>query len=374
MVAAASGPMRAHPYGDLRALHAEWGDSGGGSLNFTSDNAYGADPAIATALCNNATGTAAPYGNDDFTAGVNRQLSDTFAHEVIAFPVITGTAANALALATLCPPYGAILCHADSHIAADECGAPEFFSHGAKIIGLEGKDGKLTPNAVEAWISKLRPGVHSPKPSVLSITQLTEAGTVYQPDEIARLAETARKYGMSLHIDGARFANALASLGCEPADISWRAGADAVSFGATKNGAIGAEAVLFFGRTHISEFEYRRKKSGHLLSKMRFISMQFSAYLNGDRWIENARRANSLAALLADGLTATGKVTIVHPVEGNIIFAILPVSMARQLRASGALFYDVFPAQGDLILTRFVTSFSMPSEHVEQFIRLLASC
>lgn len=343
-------------------------------MNFTSDNAYGADPAIAAALVSESTGTAVPYGGDAFTARVSTQLSHVFGHEVIALPVISGTAANALALAALCPPYGAILCHAESHIAADECGAPEFFSHGAKVIGLQGENGKVTPDAVRGWISRQRPGVHSPKPSVLSITQLTEAGTAYSPDEIARLAETAHEHGMSLHIDGARFANAVAGLGCDPADISWRAGADAVSFGATKNGAIGAEAVLFFAKSHTSELEYRRKKSGHLLSKMRFVSVQLTTYLDGGRWIENARRANALAALLDDALAATGKVTVIHPVEGNIIFATLPVDMAKRLRDSGALFHDAAPAQGNRVLTRLVTSFATPREHVEQFVQIAASC
>lgn len=340
-------------------------------MNFTSDNAYGADPAIMAALAGNCDGAAVPYGGDDFTARVNEQLSDIFAHEVVACPVITGTAANSLALATLSPPYGAIFCHERSHVAVDECGAPEFFSHGAKLIGLAGEDGKITSQQVEASIGMLRPGVHGPRPSVLSISQLSEAGTAYRPDEIESLARTAHDRGMSFHMDGARFANALCRLGCEPADISWRAGVDAISFGATKNGALGAEAVLFFDRSKVAAFEYLRKKSGHLLSKMRFVSIQLAAYLENDRWLENARRANALASRIADAFAATRQAAIAHPVDGNIVFVVLPTAMAKALRASAAIFHDAQNLDNNNVLCRFVTSFATPEAHVEQLVSIL---
>ncbi|HEY0283223.1 MAG TPA: beta-eliminating lyase-related protein, partial [Rhizomicrobium sp.] len=209
-------------------------------------------------------------------------MAELFEHELDAFPVISGTAANALALAALVPPHGAIFCHSESHIAVDECGAPEFFTHGAKLVPLEGENGKLVPETLERALGRFQKGfVHHVQPAALSLTQSTELGTVYRPGEIAALSALAHAHGMTVHMDGARFANALATLGCSPADATWRAGVNAISFGATKNGALGAEAVIFFGSAEARDFEYRRKKAGHLLSKMRFVSAQLDAYLTG---------------------------------------------------------------------------------------------
>ena len=339
-------------------------------MNFASDNAYGAAPEILAALTQAATGAVPSYGDDEITARVTARLAEIFGCEVAAFPVITGTAANSLALATLAPAHGAIFCHAESHIAVDECGAPEFFSHGAKLVPLEGHGGKITPGTIAAVLPNFQRGVHSSKPSAVSITQCTELGTVYTPAEIAALAEFAHAHGMALHMDGARFANALVHLGCEPGDITWRAGVDALSFGATKNGTLGAEAVIFFGEGKAGDFEYRRKKSGHLLSKMRFVSAQLDAYLTGGLWLELAGRANALAQNLAEGLRAAKGITLAHPVEANQVFAHMPDALIERLRKAGARFYDWAPGKDGRTLVRLVTSFATPEDDVTKFIEI----
>ncbi len=288
------------------------------------------------------------------------------------FPVVTGTAANSLALATLTPPHGAIFCHAESHIAVDECGAPEFFSHGAKLVTLEGRDAKIAPEAIEAALPNFQRGVHSPKPSAVSITQATERGTVYKPHEIAALAATAKKHNMKLHMDGARFANALAHLKCAPADITWKAGVDALSFGASKNGALAAEAVVFFNKEDVADFEYRRKKAGHLVSKMRFISAQLEAYLANDLWLKLAARANALAARLAEGLSAVPGSEIANAVEANAVFARLPDKMVARLREAGAQFYDWEPPQNGATLIRLVVSFATAEKEIAEFLKIAA--
>jgi len=339
-------------------------------MNFSSDNSYGAAPEILAALGAAAAGAVPSYGDDDVTARVTARLSGIFAREVAVYPVITGTAANSLALATLSPPHGAIFCHAESHIATDECAAPEFFTHGAKLVPLEGHGGKIAAKDIEAVLPNFQRGVHSSKPSVVSITQITELGTAYTPAEVAALAEFAHARGMTLHMDGARFANALSHLGCDAADITWRAGVDALSFGATKNGALGAEAVIFFDKDKAADFEYRRKKSGHLLSKMRFISAQLDAYLTDGLWLANAARANALARKLGEGLAAAKGVTLAHPVEGNQVFVHLPDQMVRRLREAGAHFYDWAPSADGRTLVRLVASFATPEADVTQFVEL----
>jgi threonine aldolase len=287
--------------------------------------------------------------------------------------VLTGTAANSLALATVTPPHGAIFCHAEAHIATDECAAPEFFTHGAKIAPIDGASGKITPRGLAAALPGFQRGVHSPKPSAVSITQLTELGTAYTPSEVAALAEFAQSQDMALHMDGARFANAVAHLHCEPADITWRAGVDVLSFGATKNGALGAEAVIFFDPPRARDFEYRRKKAGHLASKMRFLSAQLEAYLKDGLWLRNAERANLLAQRLAQGLSRTRSITIAHAVEGNQVFAHLPDSTTKRLRQAGARFYDWAPGTEGRTLVRLVTSFATPEADVAKFIEIAAS-
>jgi threonine aldolase len=337
-------------------------------MNFASDNAYGADPQILAALTRVSDGAAASYGEDEITKSVAARMAKIFEKDVAVFPVVTGTAANSLALATLCPPHGAIFCHGESHIAVDECAAPEFFTHGAKLVHLHGGGAKLSPQSVADALPGFMRGVHSAKPSVISITQATELGTVYTPDEIAALANFAHDNGMRLHMDGARFANALVHLGCSAAEMTWKAGVDALSFGATKNGALCAEAVVFFAPEMAGDFEYRRKKSGHLISKMRFIAAQLDAYLSDDLWLTNAARANALAKTLGDGIAKLAGATLAQPVQSNAVFAYLPDAMVARLRKAGAQFYDWEPARNGHTLVRLVVSFVTPERAVSQFL------
>ena len=340
-------------------------------MNFTSDNCAGAWPEILAAIAGAADGAAPSYGDDDITARLRAAFCALFEREVAVFPVISGTAANALALATLVPPHGAVVCHAESHIAVDECGAPEFFSHGAKLVGLEGKDAKLAPGDVENALSHFRKGfVHNVQPWALSLTQSTELGTVYTPQEIAALSALARRHGMKVHMDGARFANAIAHLKCKPADATWRAGVDVLSFGATKGGAIGAEAVVFFNPAEAADFEYRRKKAGHLISKMRFVSAQLEAYLAEDRWLRRAADANARAKRLADGLAQVKGVEIAHPVQSNAVFARLPDAIVARLREAGGGFYDWTPPANGKTLIRLVTSFATPDADIARFVEI----
>ena len=340
-------------------------------MNFTSDNCYGASPEILAAVAAANGGSAPSYGDDPVTARLQARFAEIFERDVAMFPVISGTSANALSLATLVPPHGAVVCHAQSHIAVDECGAVEQSTHGARLIGVNGENGRLTPVAIEAALAPIHRGdVHHAQPSAISITQATEFGTVYRADEIAAIAEVARAHGMKLHMDGARFANALAALGCAPADMTWRAGVDALSFGATKNGALGAEAVLFFNPGDAADFAYRRKKSGHLMSKMRFVSAQLEAYLGDGLWLKNARRANAQAQRLADGISGAAGAEIACPVESNAVFAFLPDHTVARLREAGAQFYDWMPPKDGRTLTRLVTSFATPDEDVANFIAI----
>lgn len=340
-------------------------------MNFASDNHYGATPQILAALNAVGASTAPAYGADPITARVTRRLGEIFERDVAAFPVINGTTANSLALATLTPPHGAILCHAEAHIAVDECGAPEFFTHGAKLAPIEGEDAKLTPDAILRALKHFQKGfVHHPQPTAISLTQATELGTVYTPDEIKAIAEVARAHGLKVHMDGARFANALIGLGCTAAAMTWKSGVDALSFGATKNGALAAEAVIFFDPKDAADFEFRRKKSGHLISKMRFVSAQLEAYLEADHWLANARRANGLAQRLAQGLARVPAVDIAHPVSANAVFARMPKALAQKLRAAGAVFYDWGVPQDGAVLTRLMLSFATPEADVERFVEI----
>ncbi len=336
-------------------------------MNFASDNAYGASPEILAALAAANDGPAASYGADDISQRLTRKLGEIFEREVAVFPVATGTAANSLALATFCPPWGGVVCHAESHIVTDECGAPEFFSGGARLIAIETPDAKLDPASVKAKLVRFRGDVHQNLPKVLSLTQTTELGTAYTPAEIAALSQIARGRDMRVHMDGARFANALVHLGCTPAQMTWKAGVDVLSFGATKNGALGAECVIFFDPAQAGDFAWRRKKAGHLFSKMRFLSAQLDAYLANDLWLANARRANALAARLAEGVAGIPGGALAQKIGGNTVFAWLPQAVCARLRAAGAEFYD-WDRDGDRVLVRLVCAFATPEEAVTEFI------
>jgi threonine aldolase len=334
-------------------------------MDFRSDNVAGASPEILAALAAANGGTAAAYGADEITARLEARFRELFEHEIAVFPVATGTAANALALATLTPPWGVIYCHEEAHAAIDECGAPEFFSGGGKIVTLPGADGKITPDAVAARLTE-RGFVHHAQPAAITISQTTEAGTLYRPPEFAALGDFAHRHGMALHVDGARFGNAVAALGCAPADITWRAGVDALSFGATKNGALAAEAVIFFDPDKTRELGYRRKRAGHLFSKMRFLSAQLEAYLVDGLWLRNARHANRMAARLGSGLARQKAARLRHPVEANEVFVELPERVIRALDAQGFRFYRWGCAEAACV--RLVASFATREDEVDRFI------
>ena len=340
-------------------------DSFSSKANFASDNVSGAAPEIVAALAAAAEAKAMPYGADEWTARVEATCAELFETEVAVFPVATGTAANALALAALTPPHGAIYCHPGSHAYVDECGAPEFYSGGAKMVTVDGPDGKVTAEVLAAALDNARShGVHNVRPAALTLSQATEAGTAYKPDELSALAEVARGHGMGVHMDGARFANAVVHQDLSPADATWRRGVDALSFGATKNGALAAEAVIFFRPELAHEFGERRKRGGHLLSKLRFISAQLDAYLSDDLWLRNARAANRAAARLADGLSAIAGVRLVYPVEANEVFAVLPDAVIGALEGDGFGFYRMGGAE----VIRLVASFNTSEADVDAFL------
>jgi len=304
-------------------------------MRFFSDNAASVCPEVIAAItAANPVDTA--YDGDALSAALDSAFSDLFERQVRAFWVSTGTAANALALASLVPPYGSIICHRDAHIQNDECGAPEFFTHGAKLLLGEGEHAKLSAGTVRGLLDATRDDVHQVQPRALSITQASEYGAVYRPDEIAELGALCRERKLGFHMDGARFANAVAHLECRPADITWRAGVDVLSFGFVKNGGMNAEALIFFDPEQARDFGYRRKRAGHLLSKGRFLAAQVLALLKDDLWLKNARAANAGAARL-DAATP-GRLT--HPVEANEIFLRMTAVEAAALRAQGFDFYD----------------------------------
>jgi threonine aldolase len=334
-------------------------------VNFCSDNASGAAPEILRALEAANDGWAMPYGNDDLTRRLQARVEEIFETEAAVLPVATGTAANVLCLSVMTPPYGAIYCHRESHINVDECGAPEFYSGGAKLVALPGDHGKLTPATLEAAIVDAG-DVHSVQPAAVSLTNASEAGTVYTPEETRAIAEIAKAHGLGLHLDGARFANALVALGCSPAEATWKAGVDALALGATKNGVLAGELVVLFDPGKAEELGYRRKRGGHLFSKMRFLSAQLEAYLADDLWLRNARHANAMAAVLGAGLAELPGVELSHPVEANEIFVILPEPMIEGLFARGFQFYRWGPAANRE--ARLITAFNTDPAHVEAFL------
>lgn len=349
-------------------------------MNFASDNAVGASPQVMAAIAAANEGPALAYGADPWTRRVEEQMSALFGREVAVFLLTTGTGANALALASLVRPWGAVLCHQTAHIADDEGGAPEFFTDGAKLVGIPGYGCKVTPEAVSARLAHFQPGaVRHVQPQALSITQATEDGLIYTPAEIRALADAIAPRGLALHMDGARFANACAALGCEAADITWKVGVDALSFGATKNGAWAAEAVVFFDPARAQEMPWRRKRAGHTVSKGRFVAAQFEALLADGHWLDLARHANRMAARLAQGFHQAG-FRLAWPCQANTVFPILPAAVAADLRAEGALFYDwaecsLAPGEtldGDEMIGRFVCSFATTKADVDRLIDLAA--
>ena len=350
-------------------------------MNFASDNTAGIASAILDAMRSADQGFAPGYGADDLTRRVEERIAEVFQREVAVFLVPTGTAANALAIAHLSPSWGGVLCHAESHIAVDECGAPEFFGAGLKLIELPGVGAKIAPGVLRTALAQERRAPHSVVPSVLSLTQATEAGTVYALDELHALAEMAHAHGLAVHMDGARFGNALVRLGVTAADATWKAGVDVLSFGATKSGAMAAEAIVFFDPARAAGMGERRKRGGHLLSKHRFLAAQFDAYLRDDLWLALARHANDAADKLAARLAAAG-FQPVWPVEANEVFVVLTGAADRKLRAAGAHYHpwstNSLPADiaigPDDVLVRLVTSFATSGAEIEIFAEIVAGC
>ena len=339
------------------------------AINFCSDNVSGVSPEIMAAITAANDGAAMPYGQDEVSARLTAQFAEVFETDLAVFPVVTGSAANGLALASLAPPYGAIYCHADSHINSDECGAPEFFTAGGKLVPLDGEDCKIDPAALTRALDRSGAGmVHYVQPAVLSLTQATESGTLYRADEIRSLSDTAHERGLSVHMDGARFANALAATNASPAELSWRAGVDVLCLGATKNGAMAAEAVIFFNPDRARETGFRRKRGGHLLSKMRFLSAQLEAYLADGLWLRNAGRANARARELADGLAALPGARRLYPVEANEMFFELPAPVRAAFEAAGVLFYP-WPRLGPGVI-RLLTSFETTESEIQAALEI----
>ncbi len=333
-------------------------------MRFFSDNAAAACPEVLEALSRaNQLDTA--YDGDAWSSKLDGAFSDLFGKEVRALWVTTGTAANCLGLAALCPPEGAILCHQLAHIEADEAGAPGFFTHGAKLTLLEGEGAKVAPESVSEACARVRPDVHQVQPAALSITNATEYGLSYRPDEVAALGEVAKQRGLGFHMDGARFANAVAFTGASPADLTWRAGVDVLSFGFVKNGGMNAEALIFFDPQKGNLVPRLRKRAGHLLSKGRYLAAQILAMLENDLWLANARAANAAAAALA---AAAGPERLVHPVEANELFVRMTGDEATSLRAMGFDFYDWAPGE-----VRLVTSWAPSMEEVERLAGAIAA-
>jgi threonine aldolase len=326
-------------------------------MRFFSDNAASVCPQVMEAL-SWANHVDAAYDGDALSDRLDGAFSDLFGKPVRALWVTTGTAANCLGLAALCPPHGAILCHEMAHIEVDEAGAPGFFTHGAKLMLLPGEGAKLSPETVDAACGRVRDDVHQVQPAALSITNATEYGLSYRPDEVAALGEVAKRRGLGFHLDGARFANAVVSTGAEPADLTWRAGVEVMSFGFVKNGGMNAEALVFFDPAKAEAVPRLRKRAGHLLSKGRYLAAQILAMLDNDLWLANARAANAAATALAE---AAGTDRLVYPVEANELFVRMTRDEAAKLRAMGYDFYDWGPGE-----VRFVTSWDQDIDAVNQ--------
>lgn len=347
-------------------------------MDFGSDNIVGTSEPIIEAMAAAArAGREGTYGRDRWTLDAVVQLEEVFEKKLAVVLVPTGTAANALSLAAVTPPFGGVFCHAMAHINDDECGAPEFFTGGAKLVGLAGPMGKIAPSSLKETLVRFpRGGTRQVQAAVLSLSQATESGTAYECQEIGALAEVAHAAGLAVHMDGARFTNALLSLGCTPAEMTWKAGVDILSFGATKNGALACEAVIFFDPKQAEQIEVQRKRAGHTLSKGRLLGAQMAAYLRDGHWLRLARHANAMAARLAAGLAEVPGVRLPWPCQANEIFAILPRSVDTALQAAGAHYYEWDAASlsaGDVlraeeVFIRLVCSFETPAAEVEEFI------
>jgi threonine aldolase len=345
-------------------------------MNFASDNIMGASAPVLEALVRANEGPLAAYAADEITRRVEKRFCELFEREVATFLVATGTGANALALSAIVPPFGLAVCHEEAHVIDDECGAPEFYMHGAKMAGLPGVGAKIAPAMLDAWLAGLPRHVKQMPPRGLSFSQATECGLVYGLQEIADLAEVARRHGLKVHMDGARFANALVALSCTPADMTWENGVDILTFGATKNGCLAAEAIVVFDPEVAESMAWRRKRGGHLLSKGRLLAAQFEGYFGDDHWLANARHANALAARLSAGLSAIPGVRLAWPTEANEVFPIIPRALDARLKSAGAVYHpwsELSLPEGERVrpdetLVRLVTAFATTKAQVDAFL------
>ena len=338
-------------------------------IEFRSDNASGVADEILAAVAAANTGSALAYGGDDWTRRLQQRVAEVFEHpDVTVFPVVSGTAANALALAALCPPWGAVLGHETAHIIRSECGATSMFAGGAVLRGVPGAGSQVTASTLEAAFATTNWGdPHHSQPSVLSLTCPTDMGALYRPEEVSALARQAKGRGLRVHLDGARIANAIAALGCSPADLTWRAGVDVLSLGATKNGALSTDAIVCFDREAAAQLVYRLKRAGHVASKMRFQSVQLEAYLTDSLWLRLAANANSSMARLASGLVAAG-VELIDLPEVNMVYARIGDAVASNLEAQGLDFYRM--GNGTI---RLVTSFKTTNDEIDRAVRAFAA-
>jgi threonine aldolase len=346
-------------------------------MHFGSDNVVGASDRVMQALVQaNAAGPMSSYGEDEIAKAVEADFARIFEKDVSVMLMSTGTAANGLALACLTPAWGEIFCHQDAHVMTDECGGPEQWTEGAKITPLPGVGGKIAPATLRAALEAPRRGIHSVKPAVLSLTNLTECGTAYSAKETAALAAIAKEHGLRVHLDGARFSNAMASGKATPAELTWKAGVDILCLGATKNGALAAEAVIFFDKALAETASYRRMRGGHLLSKGRLLSAQFQGWLKDDHWLDLARKANASARRLAKGLSGARDMRLAWPVDGNEVFVVMPEKLEQKLLKQGFRFYrwraasmkpDLAPGKGE-VLCRLVCSYQTRPTDIDALI------
>lgn len=340
-------------------------------MNFKSDNVVPVSHQIMQALIDSNEHCEPSYGNDHYSKRLTQKFSEFFEKDVVVYLTSTGTAANSLALSALVNPYEAIFCASTAHIQHDECNSPELYTSGAKLITVDGKNAKIDPTLLEESIQSclgLRP--HKSKPGCISLTQATECGTVYSLDELNALHDIAKRYALPIHMDGARFANALVHLGCSPSQATWKRGVNVLSFGATKNGAMAAEAVIFFEPSYAKDFDYRHKRAGQLMSKMRYFAVQFLAYLEDDLWRTNAYHANTMAMKL---LRVFQKHSIISPfpVEANEVFVFLNPTQIQHLEKSNCGFYEWDQTSG---LCRFVTSFMTSQDDIDNLEKCFESC
>ena len=351
------------------------------TMNFASDNWAGAHPAIASALSDHAAGFAAAYGTSTLDQRIERLFNEVFEREVAVYFVATGTAANALSMTALARPGGVGFAHAEAHMLEDECGAPEYFTGGMRMVGVPGSLGRIDPARLDAAIRRYPEGfVHSGRPVAVSITQATEIGTVYSLDQIDAVADVARRHKLPLHMDGARFANALVRLGCSPAEMTWKRGVDILSFGGTKNGCWCAEAIVVFRPELAADMPFLRKRAAQLFSKTRFVSAQFEAYFAADLWLDSARHANDMAARLADIIEAAPSLRLAWQAEANELFPVMDRATADRLHAAGALFNSwrkpsshADALRDDEAIYRLVTSFATTADEIQRFAALVGA-